>query len=138
MSDSVRIRYSRVEKNRRWVKQGMDDEGRWVSDRAPKNTLATVRLGDLVFFGIARCNTKMDTFYRWMGTEIAMSRAEKAIEEMLGMPVENLTVHRSGLRGVVSAEDIPALLGYFDGIDRLSLNALNSAEEAEVLDVEAV
>lgn len=142
MSDDVRVefdarvRYGRVETNLRWVQQGMNDDGQWVSDRVPKNTLYTIRHDDLIYFGIARCHSRLDTFHKHLGTQIASDRCHLAVEEFLDTTIEDFVVHHSGLRGVVRADSVPVLLEYFDNIDRISLEALNAS--LEVLNVEAI
>lgn len=127
---NTRVRYGRVEHNRRWVQRGMDDGGgRWVSERVPKNTLVTVRNGDLVYFGIARCHSRLDTFKKTLGTKIATERCNLAVEEFGDVTTENFTLHASGLRGVVRLDSIQALLRYFDNIDNSMLASYQRTEE---------
>ena len=107
MSD-VRVRYSRLEK------------------RVPKNTLATIRDGDTVYFGIARCNRKMDTFKRDVGTHIAMARAGLAQEgpcnDLHTTDGDDLEVHVSRMRGRTTVENVKELIKYFNNIDAVCLD----------------
>lgn len=132
MSDRMeRVRYSRV-------KVGIDN-------RVPKNTLLTIRDGDLVHFGIARCNTKFDRFNKNIGKLIAKNRARVAAGEagVGGMPgrqlkasdIEDFILHHSGLRGTVKVSSIKALLEYFKNIDR---TMLPDYMKTEVVTAEAV
>lgn len=92
--------------------------------RNPKNTLVTVRVDDLVFFGIARCN-RNDCFTKYLGKEIATSRMELAVTEgptrLYVSEFGEVELHESGLRGLVDQDNIPALLDYFYNIDGLAL-----------------
>ena len=61
MDNKIRFRYGRTE------------------GRHPKNTLATVRDGEHVYFGISRCNTDMnDKFNKEDGRKYALIRAQAA------------------------------------------------------------
>src|SRR5690242_11784146 len=80
---TARVRYSRLDEK-----------------RSPKNTLYTKLDGDSLYFGIARCNVKLDTFTRSVGSHIAEERANRALTETSGedyTTVGSLSVHRSGL-----------------------------------------
>ncbi len=107
MSD-VRVRYSRLEK------------------RVPKNTLATIRDGDTVYFGIARCNRKMDVFRREVGTYIALARAELAQEGpcngLCTTDGDDLRIHTSRMRGRTTVDNIRELIKYFNDIDAVCLD----------------
>ena len=128
---SERVRYSRV-----------DTE---TGDRIPKNTLLTIRDGDLVHFGISRCNTKFDRFNKNIGKLIAKNRARVAASEagVGGIPgrqlkasdVEDFILHYSGLRGTVKIDSIKALLEYFKNIDK---SMLPEYLRNEVVDLEAI
>lgn len=101
----VRIRYGRL------------------TNRAPKNTLITVKVDDVVYFGIARCNVKMDVFHKEIGKYIALQRADMvASDTVLDYDlVGNLKVHKSGLRGCVPVENAKDILDHFRNIDEYCL-----------------
>lgn len=90
-------------------------------NRSPKNTLATVRDGDKLYFGIARCNSN-EMFRKRIGREVATTRALRASKKSLFM-VEgsNLMLDETGLRGVVNQEHSKELIGYFNEIDHIIL-----------------
>ena len=104
----VRVRYSRLDK------------------RVPKNTLVTIRDGDTVYFGIARCNRKLDTFRRDVGTHIATKRAELAREcgssSIHTTDGEDLNVHASRMRGHTTVENVKELVKFFNDIDNICLS----------------
>jgi len=106
--NKVRVRYSRLEK------------------RVPKNTLATICDGDTIYFGIARCNRKLDTFRREVGTHIASKRAELAKEgscnDVITTVEADLQVHSSKMRGFISVDRVKELVIYFNDIDNICLN----------------
>jgi hypothetical protein len=107
-NDSIRVRYGRKEK------------------RVPKNTLVTMRVENKIYFGIARCKNKMDTFKRDVGTNIATGRVMLATFEncegyLHAGTNNNMYVHPNHLRGVVTVEDIHELLDYFNRIDDICL-----------------
>lgn len=84
-----------------------------------KNTLATIRDGNVIYFGIARCS-RGDTFKRSTGMQIALGRAQKA--EQKGAPIlpDDSIVFTDGLkslRGYCSVGNIVSLLVYFQGLD---------------------
>jgi hypothetical protein len=91
----------------------------------PKNTLFTFRDGDLIHFGIARCNSMFDSFRRDTGKLIARNRAKVAAGEagVGGIPgkqtknVDGVLLHSSGLRGSVNVENVKELLQYFQNVD---------------------
>jgi hypothetical protein len=101
--NNISIRYSRAE------------------NKMPKNTLASVRQGDKIYFGIAKCNSS-DLFRKRIGREVATTRALRAINrefnEVVGM---NLRLDETGLRGVVDIEYIDELRNYFYDIDSIEL-----------------
>lgn len=90
--------------------------GRVPETRVPKNTLATVRDKNLIYFGIARCNNKLDTFNKNIGKRIALNRLNLAINEF-NISTESFVIHHSGLRGVIDVKSIKALIKYFNDID---------------------
>jgi len=108
-NESIRVRYGRVE------------------NRMPKNTLVTMRVDGKIYFGIARCNNKMDAFKREVGTHIATGRVILASHEcgegyMLHAGLNgDMRVHQNYLRGIVSVEDVHELLDYFNRIDDICL-----------------
>ena len=107
-----RVRYSRF------------DDGR-------KNTLVTVRNGDQIFFGVARCNlTAGDTMRKSQGRMIASARALKAKTEsdLSGFFQDGMFVHSSGLRGFCRVDEIKTLLQYFDNVDA-EMKRRNSDED---------
>lgn len=107
----VRVRYSRTDE-----------------DRTPKNTLYThLKDGDL-YFGIARCNHKLDRFNKTTGTHIAEQRALKALADDVGeyRYKGHLILHSSGLRGKVRKENAKSLIEYFRAIDEVLLDQLNN------------
>ena len=87
-----------------------DKEGKAVLEvvcSAPKNTMVTVRDGERIFFGIARCNKK-DTFSKERGKEIARFRLQAALKEL---DTEENCDGQSGLYGVTT--NVEGLLDYF-------------------------
>jgi hypothetical protein len=108
MENNIRIRYGRNKKG------------------SPKNTLVTIRDGELLYFGISRCNVKVgDTFQKDAGKHIAYERALLSSAEC---PVsDGLCVHKSGLRGVVEKESVRKLIEYFENIERFSKDTWNKA-----------
>ena len=115
--DTERVRYGRVN-----TKNNV---------KAPKNTLFTFRDGELIYFGIARCNNVFDAFRKETGKLIAKNRAKTAASEfgvggvsenqLRASEIDGLELHRSGLRGVVNINEIKALLRYFNNIDDIML-----------------
>jgi hypothetical protein len=106
MSRETRVRYGRT------------------STKAPKNTLVTLRQGDTVYFGVARCNTKAgDAFKRTLGTTIAANRARAALDgavvSQYTCPEGTVSLHTSGMRGAVPVAEVRALLTYFRQVDTL-------------------
>lgn len=111
----IRVRYSRLSKE----------------NRTPKNTLVTVQDGDTVYFGISRCNRKLDTFHKNIGTYIATKRMklvnnddENDIDMWKYDQIDNseLFVHSSNLRGWVPVEDVKLLIRYFRVVDEHCLD----------------
>jgi len=101
MSEGFRTRFGRVE------------------NRKPKNTLVTFRQDGNIYFGIARCNSELDTFSRDLGKRIATSRAQlvAADTNLTVREGTNLALHESGLRGVVPITNVVQLIEYFRNID---------------------
>ena len=109
---TTRVRYSRLEKG-----------------RTPKNTLVTVLDNDVVYFGISRCNRKMDVFHKAVGTFIANERADLARDDEQAYrynQLENTSVnlHDSGLRGSVPVENVRELIEHFRNVDTYCLDVL--------------
>lgn len=122
---NTRVRYGRIViRGRAPIRLGEDYEMRKLQamNKVPKNTLVTIREGDLVYFGIARCNVNLDIFRKTLGTEIAARRCNLAKDEFNDVTGEAFTLHRSGLRGVAKVDGIKSLLQYFDNIDKYSLD----------------
>ena len=91
-----------------------------------KNTLVTIRDGDTIFFGIARCNKKAgDSFTKKQGQVIAKARALRAQIEFnpsLGFEFEvGSAIHDSMLRGWIAKDDVHKLLHYFRNVDAMWL-----------------
>ena len=89
-----------------------------------KNTLVTNQVGNFIYFGIARCNTKADNFKKKFGVDIATNRVAKAknyFQDMDGFAEEWLTdtiyYGHSGLFGVVNVKNVRNLLRDFEIID---------------------
>jgi len=118
MSERKRVRYSRLDEK-----------------RSPKNTLYTFQDGENLYFGIARCNVKLDTFERSIGTRIAEERARRALETNIPnsvyYPRGALTLHHSGLRGRVNRTEVKELIEYFRSVDEYLLDQLNSSGSVE-------
>lgn len=80
-------------------------------------TLVTVREGDTIYFGIAKCNLKCDSFSKADGRERAIDKAYIAYDnrDKFRNPIvkDGLTLHKSGLLGKCNVDNIPALLDYF-------------------------
>lgn len=110
-----RVRYSRLSKE----------------DRTPKNTLVTVKDGDTVYFGISRCNRKLDTFHKSVGAYIAEQRAQIVSDDGAASSDYNSHViddnigfrlHKSGLRGCVALSNIKEVVKYFRVVDEYCLD----------------
>lgn len=116
MSDNAtRVRYGRTDVER-VVRATKSTPSHTVTERIPKNTLTTVRNGNMVYFGIARCNSGLDRFSKNIGKLIASNRAEIAAVEG-GIRSTDLEIHKSGLRGSVGLDKIKTLLQYFRAVD---------------------
>lgn len=120
MNENKRVRYSRLE------------------NRRPKNTLVTIRDGNNVYFGIARCNVKLDTFHKNIGTYIAEQRAKRALDTTERDSEEhysshnNLRLHESGLRGYTTLEKVKEVVNYFRNVDEYCLNLEPRTKNVEV------
>lgn len=91
----------------------------------PKNCLYTIRKGDIIYFGIARCNNKHDCFRKDNGKLIASERAVLAVEELGNSLVSDFAPHRLGLRGACPKSAVIKMLQYFDNIDEIFANKCN-------------
>jgi hypothetical protein len=93
-----------------------------------KNTLVAILDGDDVYFGIARCHLRVDTFVKKMGREAALNRATKMMKAVATCltneeanlrlsgecSMENgLCLYWDGLRGHCKRTDIQAMKEYF-------------------------
>ena len=107
MTSEIRVRYGRL------------------NNRMPKNTLVTIKDGDKIYFGIARCHSKMDKFRKDIGIKTATIRAESAYRASNGKTysdgVGEISLNKSGLLGVATMNSIKTLLNYFQNIDKFSL-----------------
>jgi hypothetical protein len=95
----------------------------------PKNTLVTIRDGEYIYFGIARCNKNAgDIFSKAKGRMIATNRANTAQEvfSQLCEFQDTIVLSQSGLYGRCPLDSIKNLLGYFDDIDENMNPALRS------------
>ena len=107
-------------------RENMVRYGRLEGSRTPKNTLTTFKRDGQIYFGIARCNNGAgDVFKRHLGTVIATNRAKLSLEnddanEDYTCNEGKVRLHSSGLRGVVSVEEVRALLTYFNSVDTFS------------------
>lgn len=96
-------------------------------DNVPKNTLVTLRDGETLFFGIARCRLGADTAMKEEGKRWASFRALRSAtgndtaEEVDG----TMQVHPKGMSGSVHITEVKKLLDYFDNIDEIQLRKLN-------------
>jgi len=109
---SRRIRYGKIETEKKTRKSV-----NLVKEKVPKNTLSTIRNGELIHFGIARCHIPLDRFDKSTGKLIATNRANLAAREEYEQNNTGLKIHHSGLRGTVELSNIKVLLNYFQGID---------------------
>ena len=99
----------------------------------PKNTLVTLRDGDTIYFGIARCRLTMDVAIKEEGKRWASYRALQAAtgkellhNENLGEVSGTMLVHKDGLLGKVNVEEVEKLLNYFDNIEEIQIRRLNA------------
>lgn len=104
MSNDIRVRYGRL-------------------NNQTKNTLVTIRDGETIYFGIARCRLNADKMIKEKGKELASARAEAARNGHADFITrENtLALHKSNLFGRVEATDVVKLLAYFDNIEDIML-----------------
>lgn len=110
-------------------------------DRTPKNTLVTVRDGDTVYFGISRCNRKLDVFHKTIGTHIAQCRAQIASDDCIDnsdyctyVPNDksDFRLHKSGLRGAVDLVNVKEVVKFFRVVDEYCLNLASKARTVGV------
>jgi hypothetical protein len=80
-----------------------------------KDTLYTVKLGDNVFFGIAKLNAKADKFNKEEGIKLAKKRCEEALDRSFTLILDFSTKQLMGLTHVSRVKD---LLRYFDGLSQ--------------------
>jgi hypothetical protein len=82
-----------------------------------KNTLATIREGDNVYFGISKCHLSAgDSFNKDRGRRIALGRA--MLEKETFKTGIDFNIHVSGLRGYCNINHIVDVLKYFDDVDK--------------------
>lgn len=90
------------------------------------NTLVTIRDGDMIYFGISRCNLdEGDVFRKDFGRMIARNRAKKALKDISrAAALEELrddgvlyTEGRWDLRGVCTVDNVKHLLEHFQDTD---------------------
>jgi hypothetical protein len=81
------------------------------------STLVTLREGDTIYFGIAKCKlgNDGDVFSKKEGRERAYDRALIALKSACRNPIvqDGIVMHKSGLLGRCHVEDVKRLLGYF-------------------------
>jgi hypothetical protein len=89
-----------------------------------KNTLVTIRDGDILFFGISRCNLNTDCPNKNDGRFLATVRAQVALDDQWNAHEIDGTfeVHKSGLLGCVDIDDRDKLIRYFNNIDAIQIN----------------
>lgn len=99
---------------------------RYRYNGGPKNTLATIREGNFIYFGIARYDDRYGLpFLKDTGRVISLGRAEKAKESLApasGCDVtewDGIIYSSSRLSGCCLLKDIKNLLEYFDNVDQL-------------------
>jgi len=84
-----------------------------------KNTLFTIRDGNLIFYGISECNLKIgDKYDKALGKKIAIGRAIEAkrlFEDNTPVTFDD-GGDKANRMGVISTDYIRALLDYFDGL----------------------
>jgi hypothetical protein len=101
-------------------------------DSNRKNTLVTIRDGERIYFGIARCNLDAgDNMKKSHGRMIAKARALRAKVECGSSSTEDFSLHESGLRGVCAMESVKQLLQYFENIDLIMYNESVEGQNSE-------
>ena len=98
----------------------------------PKNTMVTIKDGNRIYFGIARCNAKAkDHFNRKQGRGLATTRCIQALmsDPKLKHPFEDELealsfVDGKFLSGVVVDSGLHTLLSYFEFVDYWALDVL--------------
>jgi len=100
MSPDIRVRYGKI-------------------NNQAKNTLVTVRDGDVIYFGISRCRLNADKMNKVEGKKLATVRANVALHGSTNLTLQEgtLFVHKSNMFGKVHHSEIKKLLEYFDTID---------------------
>lgn len=82
----------------------------------PQATLATIREGNVIYFGIALCSKK-DVFSKKLGRMISMNRARKVQQTSLEV-FNGISFSDNGLRGICDTEHVQDLLDQFRVIAR--------------------
>lgn len=92
-----------------------------TKSKTPKNTLITKRYDGVIFFGVARCHSKLDYFSKRLGKHVATERLYLAVEEPKAHYQQHgaLNLHPNGLRGFCVVQEVKQLLQYFDNIDKM-------------------
>ncbi len=121
MNSSERIRYGRTSRHR-ILTRGLFGKKYTEIIPVPKNTLVTYRDGENIFFGIARCNDKLDTFNKDLGKRIARNRANLTlnidnVSTYTSVPDTSILVYQDQLRGMVPIVKVKELLDFFNNID---------------------
>ena len=102
-----------------------------------KNTLVTIREGNVLYWGIARCNSHVgDRFNKAKGRFIALGRAkteQSRYRQEFGNLYLEFSTHSSSLRGHCDMEDVHCLLKYFDNIDAFIFRGSNGVPLEAVL-----
>jgi len=76
-----------------------------------KNTLATKRMGDHIFFGIAFCNLNEDVPSKKEGKKFAIARLEQACSYL---PAGRSFIAHTGDMGYFHVDDARVLKAYFE------------------------
>jgi hypothetical protein len=95
-SNNIRIRYSR-----------------FGDSRIPKNTLVTERIGDFVYFGIARCNLKADVCIKVQGVAYAMEN----LKQSYALPDDKTKCYIKDTYGRCHVTFLPFMLEHFYSLD---------------------
>lgn len=94
--------------------------------RVPKNTLASVieeRNGKpYLFFGIARCHTKLDRFRKTEGRKESLAKLTSARGLYKPYRETSFFLHTDGLRGYCEPQYARVLLGYLNNIEAIMCN----------------
>lgn len=93
---------------------------RYNRTKERKNTLVTIREGNVIYFGIARFDPRYGLpFVKKFGVKIAQNRALKA-KDKTPYPERGIIYSKSGLSGCCNVENIKHLLLYFESVEKLA------------------